>query len=82
LIKQILKLSENNNFKIENTVDKTAEVYLSIPSEKTGKGKVLISVNGAFHELDAMTKSAEAIPTNSAVKVIAVENNILIVEKN
>jgi hypothetical protein len=37
LIKQILKLSENNSFKIENTVDKTAEVYLSIPSEKQEK---------------------------------------------
>jgi hypothetical protein len=42
-------------------VDKTVEVYLSIPSEKQEK-KVLISVNGAFHELDAMTTSAEAIP--------------------
>jgi len=82
LIKQILKLSENNSFNIENTLHKTAEVYLSIPSEKTGKGKVMISVNGAFHELDAMTTSADAIPTNSAVKVVAVENNILIVEKN
>jgi membrane-bound ClpP family serine protease len=82
LIKQILKLSENNSFKIENTLHKTAEVYLSIPEGKTGKGKVMISVNGAFHELDAMTLSSEKIPTNSAVTVVAIENNLLIVEKN
>ena len=82
LVKQILKLSENNSFKIEDTLNKTAEVYLTIPEAKSGKGKVLISVNGSFHELDAMTLSNEKIFSNSSVKVIAVENNLLIVEKN
>lgn len=82
LVKQILKLSENNSFKIEDTLNKTAEVYLTIPEAKSGKGKVLISVNGSFHELDAMTLSNEKIYSNSSVKVIAVENNLLIVEKN
>tara|TARA_R110002124_G_scaffold34231_2_gene112646 strand:+ start:327 stop:884 length:558 start_codon:yes stop_codon:yes gene_type:complete len=82
LIKQILKLSENNSFKIENTLHKTAQVYLTIPEAKSGKGKVLISVNGAIHELDAMTLSTEKIPSNTTVKVVAVESNLLIVEKN
>jgi membrane-bound ClpP family serine protease len=82
MIKQILKLSENNSFKIENALHKTAEVYLSIPASKTGKGKVLISINGAFHELDAMTLSSEKIPTNASVIVVGIENNLLIVEKN
>lgn len=81
LIKQILKLSENNSFKIENTLNKTADVYLTIPENKSGKGKVQISVNGAFHELDAMTLSTEKISSGAVIKVIAVENNILIVEK-
>ena len=82
MIKQILKLSENNSFKIENALHKTAEVYLSIPAAKTGKGKVMISINGAFHELDAMTLSLEKIPTNASVVVVGIENNLLIVEKN
>ena len=77
-----MKLSENNSFKIEDTLDKTAEVYLTIPESKSGKGKVLISVKGTFHELDAMTLSNEQIASNSSVKVVAVENNLLIVEKN
>ena len=34
LIKQILKLSEDNSFKIENTINKTAEVYLTISEKK------------------------------------------------
>lgn len=81
LIKQILKLSEDNSFKIENTIHKTADVYLTIPANKSGKGKVQISVNGSFHELDAMTLSPEKLSSGSVIKVIAVENNILIVEK-
>jgi membrane-bound ClpP family serine protease len=81
LIKQILKLSENNSFKIESTLHKTAQVYLTIPEAKSGKGKVLISVNGAIHELDAMTLSTEKLPSNATVKVVAVESNLLIVEK-
>lgn len=82
VIKQILKLSENNSFKIEYTLHKTAQVYLTIPESKSGKGKVIISVNGTFHELDAMTFSPENIPSNGSVKVVAIENNLLIVEKN
>jgi hypothetical protein len=70
LIKQILKLSENNSFKIESTLHKTAQVYLTIPEAKSGKGKVLISVNGAIHELDAMTLSTK-LPSNATVKVVA-----------
>ena len=81
LIKQILKLSEDNSFKIENTINKTAEVYLTIPEAKSGKGKIQISVNGSFHELDAITNSSEKLTSGSAVKVVAVEHNLVIVEK-
>ena len=81
LIKQILKLSEDNSFKIENTITKIGDVYLTIPENKIGKGKVQISVNGSFHELDAITLSPEKISSGSVIKVIAVENNVLIVEK-
>lgn len=81
LIKQILKLSEDNSFKIENTINKTAEVYLTIPEAKSRKGKIQISVNGSFHELDAITNSSEKLTSGSAVKVVAVEHNLVIVEK-
>lgn len=81
LIKQILKLSEDNSFKIESAIDKTAEVYLAIPEANSGKGKIQISINGAFHELDAITRSTTNIATGSLVRVVAVEQNIVIVEK-
>jgi hypothetical protein len=81
LIKQILKLGEDNSFKFENTINQTATVYLTIPEAKSGVGKVQVSVNGSYHELQAMTEAPEKITTGSVVKIKNVENNILIVEK-
>ena len=70
LIKQILKLSEDNSFKIENTINKTAEVYLTIPEAKSGKGKIQISVNGSFHELDAITNSSEKLVSGNKTSLV------------
>ena len=81
LIKQILKLGEDNSFKFENTINQTATVYLTIPESKSGVGKVQISVKGSFHELQAMTEASEKIATGSLVKIKNIENNILIVDK-
>ena len=80
IIRQVQKLAEDNSFKITNTLNKTAEVYLRIPENKKGKGKIMISVNGAFHELEAMTEN-DQIQSGAVVKVVRIENdNILIVE--
>lgn len=80
IIRQVQKLAEDNSFKISNTLNKTAEVYLTIPERKSGKGKVMISVNGTFHELDAMTEN-DRIPSSTLVKVVKISNgNVLIVE--
>ena len=74
-------MGEDNSFKFENTINQTATVYLTIPEAKSGVGKVQVSVNGSYHELQAMTEASEKINTGSVVKIKNVENNILIVEK-
>lgn len=79
VIIQLQKLAEDNSFRMANTLNKTAEVYLTIPENKQGKGKIMISVNGSFHELEAMTEKHK-INSGSVVKVIRIEDNILIVE--
>lgn len=81
LIRQIMKLSEDNTFRLENTMNKVGSVYLSIPEERSGTGKVQVSVNGTTHELDAIT-SGERIPSGNMVKIIGIESGkLLIVEK-
>lgn len=81
IIKQLMKLSEDNTFDINKALNKTAEVYINIPGEKKGKGKVQISVGGTVHEIDAVSEK-EKIVSGTIVKVIRIENNnLLIVEK-
>jgi membrane protein implicated in regulation of membrane protease activity len=78
IISQIQKLAEDNSFKIEDTLNKTAEVYLKIPENKSGKGKIIVSVNGSYHELEAMTEQG-IIPTGATVKIIKIENNTIVI---
>jgi hypothetical protein len=81
IIKQLLRLGEDNTFNIQNTLSKTADVYLTIPAKGNGKGKIHISVNGSFHELDAITEN-DRIETGSIVKIIKITaDNIVVVEK-
>lgn len=81
IIRQIEKLAEDNSFKITNTLNKTASVYLAIPARKKGTGKVQVSIKGAFHELDAITES-EKIETSATVRIVKIEsNNLVVVER-
>lgn len=79
IIKQVQKLEEDNSFKLQNTLNKSAEVYLTIPENKAGKGKIMISINGSFHELEAMTEHHEKLTSGSIVKIIKIENNNIII---
>jgi len=74
IIKQFLKLGKDNTFQIKDTLEKAADVYLAIPEAKSGKGKIQISVKGAFHEIDAMTEG-ERIPTGGKAQVINIIDN-------
>ena len=81
IIKKIQDLAEDNTFQYKETLNKTAEVYLTIPEKKSGKGKVIVSVRGSVHELDAMTDKETKIISGSVVKIVRIENeNMLIVE--
>jgi len=78
IIRIVQKLAEDNSFKFANALNKSADVYLTIPKKKSGKGKIMISINGSYHELDAMTEY-EQILTGSVVKVVKIENNNLVI---
>jgi hypothetical protein len=80
IIRQIQKLAEDNSFRIEETLNLLGEVYLTIPGNMKGKGKVMVSVRGAMHELEALTEE-DAIASGAMVRVVRIENkNLLVVE--
>lgn len=79
IMRALMKLSEDNSFKIEDTIGKTADVYLTIPAAKSGKGKIFISVKGSTHELSAITADMTEIKNGALVKVVGIEGDILVV---
>lgn len=79
VIRALMKLSEDNTFQLEETIGKTADVYMNIPASKSGKGKVFISIRGTTHELSAITNSSELIKNGSIVKVSQIEGDTLVV---
>jgi len=75
-----IKLQSSGTLKLENALGEVGEVYLIIPGDKTGTGKVQMKVQGSLRELDAIT-DGETIPTGAPIRVIDVlENGMLLVE--
>lgn len=81
IIQQLQKLAEDNTFSIKNTLHKTGQVYLTIPANKNGKGKIQVSVKGAVHELDAVT-NGNTLTSGEMIRVVEIlDDNLLLVEK-
>jgi hypothetical protein len=78
LIQQLQRLTEDNSFRLTDALHKEAQVYLNIPGNMQGTGKIHISIKGSHHELDAMTHG-DSIPYGIRVEITAIENNALIV---
>lgn len=82
LVKSMLKLESSGTINYKNLIGKTGEVYISIPPNNEGKGKVMVIAGEKLTEFYAITNENEKIPYKSSVKIIDVKNGALVVEKN
>lgn len=81
ILRQVMKLATDKTFRLEEAVGIVADTYLRIPAAKQGSGKILVSVRGSVHELEAMTEGEE-IPTGSKVRVTkAIGSELVEVER-
>ena len=71
ILRQVMKLSTDKTFHMEEAIGLVADTYLRIPGEKKGSGKIMVSVRGSMHEIEAMTEGEE-IPTGAKVRVTKV----------
>ncbi len=69
LMAAMSKLQSKGNLDVRNAVGQSAKVYLRVPSERSGRGKVTVSVQGRRVELKAVTSGPE-IPTGAEVRVV------------
>lgn len=82
IFKWLSGMQETGNIDVhKSAVGCEGKVYLTIPGERKGEGKVQITINNAVREYDAVT-AGKTIPTGKAIKVTEVINDYtLLVEE-
>ena len=83
LFKWISGMQQSGNIDIHRSAEGCAgKVYLSIPANRRGKGKVQITINNSVREYEAVTDSDETLKTGDDITVIeAVSDDTVLVEK-
>lgn len=80
LLRIILRLQSSGTLDLQNAIGQTGEVYLPIPAGLNGAGKVMVEVQGALRELDAVSEEA-SIPNGQPVLVVGLtDEGALIVQ--
>ncbi len=74
IFKWSLSLQDQGNLNLINAVGKTAQVYIPIPPEGKGTGKVNLTMQDRYVELSAMTTSKAELARDQLVKVTGVVN--------
>ncbi len=73
LIETMYGLHAEGNVDVAKAVGQQGRVYLTIPGQESGKGKVMIDVQGRTMEYLAVT-DGETLPTGTEVVVVEVGN--------
>lgn len=75
------KLTKAANIDMNEALFTIGEVYLTIPPNRNGQGKVHIMIGRSLREMDAISEYYDAIPTGSKVRIVEViESELLVVE--
>jgi membrane protein implicated in regulation of membrane protease activity len=76
------KLSDSGTLDVNNAIHKIGTVYLTIPANRKGMGKVQIKVQG-FQTLDALTDDDSDIKTGAIIEVVdIIGKEILLVKRS
>ena len=72
LMRSISGLASSGNQRIGNALGRRATVYIPIPAEQKGAGKVQLSMQNRIVEFQAVTDEPERLKTGETVEVVAV----------
>lgn len=81
IMRALIKMQCSGNIVTEKLVGKTATVYVRINPERSGTGKINLTAQGKFMEIDAVTDGKETLNYNDSVTVVKMENDVAVVEK-
>lgn len=80
LIHASRKLVENGTLDLRHAIGESGRVYIPIPSDGKGEGKITMQLQGRYVECSAMTLENRMLATGEMVRVTDVRNELLIVE--
>ena len=80
LVKMTSKLAENGTIDLKNGIGERGQVYIIIPANGDGAGKVMLKIQSSLIECSAITRESAALKTGTPVRVIDVVGDTLVVE--
>ena len=84
LFKWLAGMQQSGNINLQKSAAGCeGKVYLTIPENRSGAGKVQITISGAVREYDAVTESETPLKTGTSIRVVdALDANTLLVEES
>ncbi len=76
-----MKLESEGNLEYKNAIGKKGNVYIRIPAKRQGTGKVTLTFQERFVEVDAITDEDTDLVTGTIIEVIAMENETTVLVK-
>lgn len=80
LMRTMMRFSEDGTVRIERSIGKEGVVYLTVPANKSGAGKVHFKLQNRLLEYAAVTSHDEPLRTGAKVKIVGVTGSTLEVE--
>jgi membrane protein implicated in regulation of membrane protease activity len=80
-LKGIAKLQCSGNLEKERLIGKEATVYVSIAPNRSGRGKIVMTAQGAYTELDAVTDETEKISVDERVVITDIGADFMVVKR-
>ncbi len=75
------RLQDSGNIRYANAVGKAAQVYIPVPANREGRGKVMVLIQERLVEAEAITDGDSRLKTGETVQVVGNIGNTLIVKK-
>ena len=72
LMKQLYELRQNGSIRIQRSVGRSGTVYIPIPPQRSGTGKIQLRMQGRIMEYAAVTAEQEKLSTGAKVVVVNV----------
>ncbi|PHS04552.1 MAG: hypothetical protein COA78_16410 [Blastopirellula sp.] len=72
LMQILYRLGHDGTVRIENSIGKTGTVYIPIPADNSGKGKIQMQLQSRIVEYAAMTANTEKLATGTPIRIVKV----------